>query len=58
MIITKTGIDYFIMTDEDTEYLLEIEDRYDDIWFEVTRIDGKEITQAEREKVMQCYYEE
>jgi hypothetical protein len=54
--IDLIGCETYLINDSGIDYVLEFSFYYD-IEFDITRKDGIEVTQEEREKVMQCYYE-
>jgi len=55
--LQKTGKDRFRVLVNTTEYLLEVQERYEDVWYEVTK-NGKPVSQEEHDAVMQVYWEQ
>lgn len=53
----KCGKDRFRVLVNTTEYLLEVQERYEDVWYEVTK-NGKPVSQEEHNAVMQIYWEQ
>ena len=54
--IKKVGKDRYKVYIDKTEYLLEIFELYEDVYYEVTK-DKQPVTQEEHERVMQVYWE-